>query len=236
VKLLAIDTATENCSAAVLIDGRLIAREIELQRGHAERILPMVDELLAEACTTLRALDGIAFGRGPGAFTGVRLAASVTQGLAFGAGIGVIGISELRAVAQRVFDSDTTIRRVLVCNDARMHEVYWACFERGPDGLASAVGDEHVGKPSTVVLPTGWDVPAVYGAGRGFAAYPDLRSTFAGSLADVYDWLLPRAADIARLAAPEVKAGRLMDAEDAIPVYLRDEVAHVRNPSRLGTP
>ena len=155
MKILAIDTATENCSAALLIDGNVRSREIEMERGHAERILPMVDDLLSEAGITLQDLDAIAFGRGPGSFTGVRLAVTVTQGLAFGAGLGVVPVSDLRAVAQRAFDSDATLTRALVCNDARMSEVYWACYERGGDGLARLEGEERVSKPSEVKLPAG---------------------------------------------------------------------------------
>jgi tRNA threonylcarbamoyladenosine biosynthesis protein TsaB len=171
VKILAIDTATENCSAALLIDGNVRSREIEMERGHAERILPMVDDLLSEAGITLQDLDAIAFGRGPGSFTGVRLAVTVTQGLAFGAGLGVVPISDLRAVAQRAFDSDATLTRALVCNDARMSEVYWACYERGGDGLARLEGEERVSKPSEVKLPAEWS--AATAVGRGFIAYAD---------------------------------------------------------------
>src|SRR5215471_10407700 len=133
MKILALDTATEGCSAALLVDGDVRVRELELARGHAERILGLVDELLAEGGITLAAMDAIAFGRGPGGFTGVRLAASVTQGLAFAAGLPVVPISDLAAVAQRAFDMELAVSRVVVCNDARMNEVYSACFERsGP--------------------------------------------------------------------------------------------------------
>jgi tRNA threonylcarbamoyladenosine biosynthesis protein TsaB len=243
VRILALDTATENCSAALMIDGRVLAREVEVERGHAERILPMIDELLAEAGTTLRSLDAIAFGRGPGSFTGVRLAATVTQGLAFGAGVGVVPISDLRAVAQRAFRHDATITRILVCNDARMSEVYWGCFERGADALAAPKGDEHVGKPLTVALPPGW-TDAV-GVGRGFAAYAaDLRTAVPGVApsehrtvnplvaAAAYDRFLPRAAEIVLLAAPEVADGKIVSVDAAIPVYLRDNVAHVVQPRK----
>ena len=223
MKLLAIDTATEGCSAALLIGERLLTREAELARGHAERILPMIDELLGEAGMSLRGLDAIAFGRGPGSFTGVRLAAGIAQGLAFGADLGVVAISDLRALAQRGLAEDGSVARVLVCNDARMQEVYWGCFERGGDGLASDRGPERVGPPATVHLPPSWTDAA--GLGRGFAAHPMLKALAGITVPDAWERLLPRAAEIARLAAPEAGAGRLLAPEAAVPVYLRDDVA-----------
>ncbi len=225
MKILALDTATENCSVALLIDGRLSAREEQLPRGHAARILPMVDELLAQCGTALHGLDAIAYGRGPGAFTGVRLAASVTQGLAFGAGLPVVPVSDLRALAQRAFDT-APVARVLVCSDARMQEVYWACFERAADGLAAPAGEEQVSPPAQVALPPGWP-DGTTGVGSGFAAYPDLVRTLGGRISPPSDILLPRAAEIARLAEPEVIAGRVLPADQAVPVYLRDEVARL---------
>jgi tRNA threonylcarbamoyladenosine biosynthesis protein TsaB len=248
VKLLAIDTATENCSAALLINGTIHSRELETPRGHADRILTMVDDLLSEAALTLHDLDAIAFGRGPGSFTGVRLGVTVTQGLAFGAGLGVVPISDLRAVAQRAFRIDATLTRVLVCNDARMSEVYWGCFERGGDGLARLEGEEHVSKPGDVSLPAEWlatpaGTAAIAAAGRGFLAYGEAlhaavptailpavpsESTSAPSLLS----LLPHATEIALLAAPEIAAGRLISPEEALPTYLRDNVAHVAQPPK----
>jgi tRNA threonylcarbamoyladenosine biosynthesis protein TsaB len=223
VRLLSLDTATECCSAALLIEGHLLSRETELPRGHAERILPMIDELLGEAGIGLRQVQAIAFGRGPGSFTGVRLATSIAQGLAFGSGLGVIAISDLGAVAQRVFDEDSGVARALVCNDARMQEVYWGCFERGDDGLAIAHGEERVGRPESVALPPAWSDAA--GLGRGFAAYPGLRSLAGVAVRGDWDRLLPRAVEVVRLAVPEFTAGRLLAAEAAVPVYLRDDVA-----------
>jgi tRNA threonylcarbamoyladenosine biosynthesis protein TsaB len=228
VRILALDTATENCSVALLEDERMSTRERLLERGHAEHILPMIDELLAAAGSSLASVTAIAYGRGPGAFTGVRLAASVTQGLAFGAGLPVVPVSDLRALAQRLLDLEPAAQRLLVCSDARMHEVYWGCFERGVADLAEPVSEERVGKPEGVTLPAPWLAAAEAGGlragGSGFAAYPILGRAFAGALVAGAESLHPRAAEIARLAAPEVTAGRVLAAEQALPVYLRDDV------------
>jgi tRNA threonylcarbamoyladenosine biosynthesis protein TsaB len=228
VRILAIDTATESCSAALLLDERLLQREQLLERGAAEAILPMVEELLTEAGVRLSMLSAIAFGRGPGAFTGVRLAASVTQGLAFGAGIPVVPVSDLLALAQRVFDRTPRVEHVVVCTDARMHEVYWGCFERTAGGFARAWGEERVTRPEEVRLPPPW-IPGLnaaverpVGVGSGFTAYPELR--LALHLDQVLEGLFPRAGEVARLAVGEVLAGRIFSAEQALPVYLRDDV------------
>ena len=235
MRILALDTATENCSAALLADGRVKERERLLPRGHAELILTMVDEVLAEAGTGLGSLDAIAFGRGPGSFTGVRLAASVAQGLAFGAGLPVVPVSDLRAVAQRTLVEDESLARVLVCNDARMREVYWACFERGASGLAELTGVERVSDPSQVGLPAAWSAgPAPAAAGSGFAAYPGIEAVLAGRLSAPARDMRPRAAEIARLALPEVLAGRVFGPEQALPVYLRDEVVRPPRPGSAG--
>jgi tRNA threonylcarbamoyladenosine biosynthesis protein TsaB len=222
VRILALDTATENCSAALLIDGRLSARERLLERGHAECILTMIDEVLSEAGVVLGSLTAIAFGRGPGSFTGVRLAASVTQGLAYGAGVPVVPVSDLQAVAHRVLRQEASAGRVLVCNDARMREVYWGCFVRSAAGLAALEGGEHVGDPGAVALPTEW-LPGLdlHGAGTGFSACPRLRAAF--TLSSIIE-ARPRAEEIALLAVPEVAAGELLEPEQALPVYLRDDV------------
>src|SRR6185295_11945340 len=128
-------------------------------RGHAEHILPMIDSLLAEGGVALSAVDALAFGRGPGGFTGVRLAASVTQGLAFAANLPVVAVSDLAAVAQRALDVEPSAMRMLICNDARMKEVYWACFERDAAGLAAAVGAERVSPIDAVEVCRDWRSP-----------------------------------------------------------------------------
>ena len=241
MRILAIDTATESCSVALLLGTQLLQRARRLERGHAEVILPMVDEVLVEAGLSLAALTAIAFGRGPGAFTGVRLAASVAQGLAFGAGLPVVPVSDLQALAQRVLDEDRTVGRVLACADARMHEVYWGCFERSAEGLARPSDVERVARPEEVRPPAAWvrgaqagssGAPSapqpdstpwrLAGVGSGFAVYPELGAAL--PLDVVLEGLLPRAAEIAHLALTEVVAGRFLPPEQALPVYLRDDV------------
>jgi len=223
MKILAIDTATEACSAALAVGDTLLARYEEPGRGHAERILPMVDEILAEAGVPLTALDAIAFGRGPGAFTGVRIGAAVAQGLAVGAGLPVVPVSNLAALAERAI-AERAADAVLVCIDARMSEVYWCCYRAtAPQGL-EALGEERVSAPAAVILSRRDDSARWLGAGTGFGAYPEIASRLGIEASRVAAQLLPRAQEIARIAQREVAAGRTVDPADAIPVYLRDKV------------
>jgi tRNA threonylcarbamoyladenosine biosynthesis protein TsaB len=233
LKILALDTATEVCSVALLLQDpgahpELRVRELPPGPGHSAHILSLVQAVLAEASVALQALDCIAFGRGPGGFTGVRLAASVTQGLAYGADLAVVPVSDLLAVAQQVLDLAPGAASVLVCNDARMQEVYWTCATRGPDGLAAAAATEQVGRPDSVRLPPLLAAP-VHGAGRGFAVWPSLQERLGTQLLQVHAELLPRAREIARLAVPIWLAGQGVAPDQALPVYLRDDVAR---PSR----
>jgi len=221
VKILALDTATEACSVALGIGDRVIERYVELERGHAEQILPMVDAVLAEGGIALGQLDALAFGRGPGGFTGVRLAASVTQGLAFGAGLGVVPVSDLAAVACRVAALDPDAGRILVVNDARMREVYWCEFDAGE---LRPLADERVDPPAAVAVTPPPDAAWV-AAGRGLAAWPELAERCRAAGARLRPDLLPRAREVLSLAVPRVAAGQLLDAADALPVYVRDKVA-----------
>lgn len=225
-RLLAIDTATEACSAALLDGAAILERYEEVGRGHAERILPMVESLLEEAGLTLGQLDALAVGRGPGAFTGVRLAIGVAQGLAFGAQRPVLAVSDLRAVAQRAFERTPEARHCLVCSDARMGEVYSARFERDVAGLAIAAGAEAIGAPGAVAWP-GADLRSgeMVCAGRGFRVHPLLGARAAAAGIEVLDDLLPSAAAIARLARADFDRGLATAAMSLAPVYLRDRVA-----------
>jgi tRNA threonylcarbamoyladenosine biosynthesis protein TsaB len=238
VKLLALETATECCSVALWVEGEVRWGAARAERGHGEHVLRMIDELLAEGAMTLRQLDAIAFGAGPGAFTGVRLAASITQGLAFSSDLPVLPVSTLRASAQQALwppagaarDADAppgTAAGVLICQDARMGEVYWALFRRG-SAVAVADGVEAVGRPAAVLAALRDYLPdqPLCGAGSGFAAYGELAAGLQGRLRPLLPGLEPHAREIALLAAQAGLATALPAAE-AQPVYLRNDVAAI---------
>lgn len=229
MKILALDGATELCSAALWLDGTCLTREDSRPRASGERLLGMIAELLAEAAVSLRALDMIAFGRGPGGFTGVRLATAVAQGLGFAAGLPLLPISDLRAVAQRALNEPSAPPLALVCQDARMRQVYWGCFgceDSVPVGVrvAAQAGAESVSDPEAVALPSAWGRRAVCGAGSGFEAYSSLAVRPDLHLSPVWTGFRPRATEIVALAAAAGLSGAVAP-EAAQPVYLRDEVA-----------
>lgn len=227
MKLLAIDTATERCSVALWNNGEILQQDRMLDRAHAEVILPMVDSVLAEAGCVLTQLDGIAFGRGPGGFTGVRVAVSVAQGLAFGAQLPVLPVSDLAAIAAGAYRNHGEAR-VIVCMDARMAEVYWGQYHVSADSV-SLQGVEAVLRPEDVPVP---EAGRWFGAGAGFAAYRDiLTKRLAATLAGVAPDMLPEARDIVSLAAQAHIRGKYLSPEHALPVYLRDQVAW---PKRAG--
>lgn len=217
MKLLVLDTSTEWCSAALWLDGVIQARRVLAEQRHSSLLLPMVDELLHAAGLTLRQLDGIAYGAGPGSFTGLRIACAVTQGLAFGADLPVAGVSTLESIAQQ-----TGADRVLTVLDARMAEVYWAAYRREGAGWR-AVSEPQLALPESVAVPAAGEW---IGAGNGFAALGAvLRPRLAPQLVRIDDTLMPDAAAMAPLAAAAFACGEGMDAALAAPIYLRDKVA-----------
>lgn len=222
MKILAIDTATEACSAALLLDGEVHSRFQHAPRRHGELILTLMDELLAEAGLGLTQLDALAFGRGPGSFTGIRIATGVIQGVAFGAGLPVVPVSNLAALAQRHF-RERGYSHTLAAFDARMGEVYWGAFCIDPAGLARAVGPEQVAAPGAVLIPLGegWR-----GAGDGWRVYGELLTQRVGvGLSGLTPELVCHAHDVAVLGAGLYPEGQAVTAEEALPVYLRDRVA-----------
>ncbi|MDR2877448.1 MAG: tRNA (adenosine(37)-N6)-threonylcarbamoyltransferase complex dimerization subunit type 1 TsaB [Chromatiales bacterium] len=222
MKLLALETSTIACSAALLIDGEIRERYEIAPRRHADLLLPMLDALLAEAGITPRDLDALAFGRGPGAFTGLRIAAAVAQGVAFAADLPVVPVSTLAALAQDGVD-DGAGQRILTAMDARIGEVYWGAFEVGTNGLVVARDEERVCAPEEVSVPEGdnW-----YGVGDGLSAYAEALTNAAGEAlrsSDAARW--PRARAVARLAAHDYARELAVPAVAALPVYLRERVA-----------
>lgn len=218
MNILALDTSTDFCSAALWRDGQVVERAVLAGQSHSTLLLAMVDEVLAEAGVTLKAVDGVAFGEGPGSFTGLRIACAVTQGLAFSSDLPVVGIGTLRVMA-----AACGAPRVLCCLDARMKEVYHAAYIRNEAGEWQEVSAPRVCAPTAVPRPEGMEWT---GCGSGFAAYGDvLQRQFGPSLCGVRTDIFPHARDIAGLAAPLFAQGRGMPAEMAAPVYVRDKVA-----------
>ncbi len=223
MKMLAIDTSTEACSAALSVDGQVTQQYRIAPREHSHIILPMIDQLLKDAGIKVTDIDALAFGRGPGSFMGVRIAAGVTQGIGFAHDIPVVPVSTLAAIAQTAY-TETGARRVLSAIDARMNEVYWGAYQIDENGFMRLLGEEQVLPPGQVPQPdgTGWT-----GAGTGWAAYGDAlldaleRGTVANQIPDCY----PSAQAIVELAATEYAAGNHVPAARAVPVYLRDNVA-----------
>ncbi|WP_437882996.1 tRNA (adenosine(37)-N6)-threonylcarbamoyltransferase complex dimerization subunit type 1 TsaB [Pseudomonas sp. LRF_L74] len=217
--LLALDTATEACSVALLHDGRVLSHYEVIPRLHAQRLLPMVRTLLGEAGVALAEVDGIAFGRGPGAFTGVRIAIGVVQGLAFALDRPVLPVSNLAILAQRAL-REHGAQQVASAIDARMDEVYWGCY-RAEAGEMRLLGSEAVLPPEQASVPRGAEGPW-FGAGTGWGSYGQ---RIALPVVARDGGMLPHAEDLLRLACYAWQRGEALPAEQALPVYLRDNVA-----------
>ena len=221
MNLLAIDTSTEACSAALLVAGEIIDRYELAPRRHAELILPMVDSLLNEANLTFNQLDTLAFGCGPGSFTGLRIAAGVIQGFACGLDLPVVPVSSLAALAQGAY-RNLGAERILAGFDARMQEVYWSVYVTGSDGQVKLTGEETVCKPAQVPLPdgTGWT-----GVGSAWQVYDDvLQERMGDRLAVWHNDYFPHARDVAGLGKHSYLEGKAVSAEHAVPMYIRDTV------------
>ncbi len=219
MKLLAIDTTTEACSAALHIEGNILEKYEVAPRKHAELILPMVDALLCDAGVSLTDLDALAFARGPGAFTGVRISTSVIQGLAYAADLPVVPVSTLAALAQGA-NSDT--RTIISAIDARMDEIYWGLFSFGVDNIVSSISQEMLAKPEEFGINL--NTPC-FGIGTGWGKFGAILSANVGANLKGYNpEHLPRASDVLTIAVKEFHAGNVVDAINALPVYLRNKV------------
>ena len=223
MRILAIDTATEACSAALWNDGTLSAHFEICPREHTQRILPLVQEVLTESGATLTELDALAFGRGPGSFTGVRIGIGIAQGLALGAELPMIGVSTLATMAQGAWRK-TGATRVLAAIDARMGEVYWAEYQRDEQGVWH--GEETAVAERLAQLSGEWAT-----VGTGWQAWPDLAKA-SGLTLSSGEIELPAAEDMLPLACYLLAAGKTVAVEKAEPVYLRNEVAWKKLPGR----
>lgn len=221
MKLLAVETSTEACSAALFIDGEVKERFELAPQKHTQLILPMIDSLMTEAGLKPQQLDALAFSRGPGSFTGVRIATGVIQGIALGAELPVVPVSTLAAIAQDFFDhNDENV--AFVAMDARMGEIFWGVYRRDDQGYAELVGDEAVTPADAVEFP---DLTGV-GIGSGWGVYhQQLTARLAECVSRYQTDMLPRAGAIARLGARGFELGQGVPVEQAMPVYLRDKVA-----------
>ncbi|OGA76901.1 MAG: tRNA (adenosine(37)-N6)-threonylcarbamoyltransferase complex dimerization subunit type 1 TsaB [Betaproteobacteria bacterium RIFCSPLOWO2_12_FULL_65_14] len=212
MRFAAFETSTEWCSVALWRDGEIAAVERRAGNRHSDLALPMLERLLSAAAMTAAQLDAVAFGAGPGSFTGLRIACGLAQGLAFAAAIPVIGISTLEALAE-----ESGAARVVACLDARMREVYYSALEKQAGRWKAIVPAQCVSPDAVTPIGDDW-----VGCGNGFAVYGNLGLTRV--LAEVH----PSALAVAKLAAPRLAAGEGVDAALAAPIYVREKVAFTK--------
>lgn len=225
MKILAIETSTTACSVALLIDNEMKLSHKIAPMQQAKLILPMIDEILKDNNLTLNQLDALAFGCGPGSFTGVRIAISVMQGLAYATQVPLISVSSLAALAQAAY-TDLGWKKLLVAIDARISEVYYGAYQINDQGIAELVGEEVVSAPEKVQFPQESDW---YGVGNGWAVYPDQLQIKPNSIDDTR---LPMASAVALLAKEKYQKQQWVSPDAAVPVYLRDNVAIKSQPNK----
>jgi len=224
MRLLALDTSSIACSVAVQKDAAIVERHEEQPREHTRLLVPMIESSLSEAGMTLADLDAIILGNGPGSFIGMRIAASVAQGLAFGAGLKIVPVSSLAAVAAQVF-AENDAGEVVVAQDAHMHEVYLGVYRRDADALAAELMPERLQGPAAIAeLDSSLDGSRV-AAGFGWQRYPDLLAANQAHIGEVSDVLHPRACHLLPLGAAGLANGLAVAPEDIVPAYLRQKVA-----------
>ena len=217
MNLLAIDTSTEHCSIALSLSGHLISKDILAGQRHSQLLLPLLHELLLANDVTLFQLDGIAFGAGPGSFTGLRIACGVAQGLAFATNNALIGVSTLEAIAQKSGNN-----KVIATLDARMGEIYHAAYKKN-DGHWVTVSEPMVCLPQNAPALPGdnW-----VGCGSGFDVYTkELSHLYNEQLLDIQLGLYPHASEVAQIAITELTKDPGIPSMDAAPIYIRNKVA-----------
>jgi tRNA threonylcarbamoyladenosine biosynthesis protein TsaB len=222
--LLALETSGLGGSVALYVDGHVTERAIASPREQTDVIVPYIDALLADAGIELGALDGVAFGRGPGSFTGLRIATAVAQGIGLALGTALLPVSSLAAIAQRLWREHGALNS-LVCVDARMEEVFWAQYAVIA-GEVAVVGPERLSAPAAVEFRG--EGPWI-GAGSGFAAYPSALGALASKAERILADVQPLARDLLPLALTALAAGQSCPLEQALPAYLRREDAWRRS-------
>lgn len=229
MKLLALDTSSLACTVALQVGGDVLERHEEQPREHTRILLPMIREVMAEGGLAMRELDAIVLGNGPGSFIGMRIAASVAQGMAYGSGIGIVAVSSLAAIAAEVF-VDADVAEVVVAQDAHMDEIYLGVYRRTADGLPAPQGPERLaghGVISELRQPATGNRVA---AGFGWQRYPDLVAHNSDHLVAVKDVLYPRARYLLGLGADRYLREGSLDPQDVSPAYLRQKVAEKPKP------
>jgi tRNA threonylcarbamoyladenosine biosynthesis protein TsaB len=223
--LLALDASTEALSLALSYNNKIYRHFEECPQQHSQKILPLIEQILADAGCQLKDLDGLVFGRGPGSFTGVRIGVAVAQGLAYSGNLQLAGVSTLQAMAQQAF-AQTTAKQVLVAIDARMGEVYLCNYTRGENNQAVALSEETVIKPELIE----GDYQGVLAVGTGWKTYSDVAEKL--SLNVNADITLPHAEYMLSTGAEQFEAGQVVNAADAQPQYVRDTVTWKKLPGR----
>ena len=228
MNFLALDTSSDACTVALQFEARISERHAVEPKQHTRLLLPMIRELLEDAGTTLAKLDAIVLGNGPGSFIGLRIAASVAQGLAFGAGLNVVPVSSLAAVAAECMQKDGAAK-VAVTQDARAGEVYLGLYSADNDGLPDPVSAEvlHGSAPIAELQQGGWTA-----AGAGWQRYPGLREANRDRLSGFSDVALPRAIYLLACGAAAWEAGAAIDPGELVPAYIRMQVAATPTPAR----
>lgn len=226
MRLLALDTSSVACSVALHLDSRVFERHEEQAREHTRLLAPMIREVLREGNTELAALDAIVLGNGPGSFIGMRIAASVAQGLAYGAGLKIIPVSSLAAVAAQVF-AETDANAVIVAQDAHMNEVYLGAYRRGDANIPDPVFPERLQGWMLIDELDAADSRGRMSAGSGWRRYPELVAVNEDLYESRSEVLHPRARYLIPLAAVALQNGEFVEPQDVIPAYLRHKVAEI---------
>lgn len=224
MKLLAIDTSSIACSVALHVGSSVCERHEEQPREHTRLLTPMIRSVLAEAVVAVADLDAIVLGNGPGSFIGMRIAASVAQGLAYGAGLNVVPVSSLAAVAAQVF-AETDANEVVIAQDAHMNEVYLGAYRRGDANLPEPIFTERLHGQTVIAELEGSDAAGRVAAGFGWQRYPQLAAVNESLLQERLDLLHPRARFLLPLGANSLQVGKFIDPKDIMPAYLRNKVA-----------